>query len=316
MMKKNGLWSTLTAVAAFSVLAGQALGQASKPLAVVNGEAITTGEVDAILKQQPPSPTPLTEAQKQQGRKEALDFMINEMVMKQFLQRQFAGRPSIAPNSGEVNKRVAELVADLDKKKSTLQQFLKDSGQTETQLRANIVKEIQWEVFCREHLTDTDLKNYYDAYRPFFDKIVVRASHILFRLGEGAKDIDRQVARNKLLGLRQDIVAGKIDFAEAAKKYSDCPTKVNGGDVGFFPRKFVVLEPFAQAAFALKVGDMSDVVETDYGLHLIKVVDRSPGETSDFTKIKEEVRKIYMMELGMNLLAQERKKAKIQILMP
>jgi parvulin-like peptidyl-prolyl isomerase len=315
MKRKNGLWRTLAAAAALSVLAGQALGQASKPVAMINGEPITEAEVDAILKQQPPSAMPLTEAQKLQARKEAVDFMINEMVMKQFLQRQFAGRPAISPNCPEVNKHVAELKADLAKKKLTLQQFLKDSGQTEAQLRANIIKEVQWETYCNERISDADLKRYYDDYRPFFDKVTVRASHILIRLPEGAKDIDRQVARNKLATLRQDIVAGKIDFAEAAKKYSDCPTKVSGGDVGFFPRKFVVLEPFAQAAFALKVGDISDVVETDCGVHLIKVVDRTAGEKTDFEKIKHEVRKIYMMELGMKLLAQEHQKAKIQNLM-
>jgi parvulin-like peptidyl-prolyl isomerase len=311
MMKKTGFWRSLAGVAALSVLTGPAFGQAPKPAAVVNGEPISAAEVDAILKQQPPSPMPLTEAQKREARKEAVDFMINELIMKQFLQRQFAGKSALAPNSPEVTKQLKELVADLAKKKQTLAQFLKDSGQTEAQVRANIVKELQWEAYVRERVSEAELKRYYEEFRPFFDKVVVKASHILVRLPEGAKDADRQMARTKLTALRTDILAGKIDFAEAAKKFSDCPTKANGGEVGFFPRKFVVLEPFAQAAFAMKVGDISGVVETDYGMHLIKVTDRSPGEKSDFEKIKDEVRKIYMMELGMKILAQEHQKAKI-----
>jgi parvulin-like peptidyl-prolyl isomerase len=309
MKRTKRVWQTVAAVAALALLAGTAGAQGSKPAALVNGEPIAAAEVEGILRLQPQSPTPLTEAQKRQAQKDALDFLINELVMRQFLQQYFKGKPPIP--AAQINQHLAELVADLKKKNLTLEHFLKDCGQTEAQLRANIVKELMWEAYVKERVTDADLQKYYAEYKPFFDRVVVHASHILIRLGENAKPEEKQAARQKLADLRKEIVAGKVDFAEAAKKYSDCPTKVNGGDLGFFPRKFVVLEPFAQAAFAMKVGDVSDVVETDYGMHLIKVHERSQGEPSEFGKIKDEVRKIYMMELGMTLLNQERTKAKI-----
>src|SRR5262249_15373551 len=113
--------------------------------------------------------------------------------------------------------------------------------------------------------------------------------------------------------LRQEIVAGKIDFAEAAKKHSDCPSKKDGGDIGFFPYKFMVLEPFAKAAFALKVGELTDLVQTDYGLHLIKGTDRKPGEPSNFEKIQKEVREVCEKELWDSILAQSRRVAAIKI---
>jgi peptidyl-prolyl cis-trans isomerase C len=312
MNGRSKLWQGLVA-AILAMGAGTAVGQAVKPVAIVNGEAISAAELEAVLKQQPPSPTPLTEAQRLQLRREALDFLINDVLMRQFLQRQLAGKPGLKPNSLEVNKQIEELVGSLKKKGSTLAQYLKESSQTEAELRAGIVKDLQWQAYASSRLTDADVKRYYEEFKPFFDKVVVRASHILIRMPETAKDIDRQVARNKLMALRQDILAGKIDFAAAVKKYSDCSSKERDGDLGFFPRKFVVQEPFARAAFALKPGEISNVVETDYGMHLIKVVDRSPGEPSNFDHIKSEVRRICMMELSMDIVAQEHKKAKIEI---
>jgi parvulin-like peptidyl-prolyl isomerase len=77
-----------------------------------------------------------------------------------------------------------------------------------------------------------------------------------------------------------------------------------------------VEEPFAKAAFALKVGDISDVVQTDFGYHLIKVTDRKAGTASDFNKIKEEVREMLVEELRVQILAEQRQTAKVEINLP
>ena len=111
-------------------------------------------------------------------------------------------------------------------------------------------------------------------------------------------------------------MANKIDFAEAAKKYSQCPTAPGGGDIGFFPRKFMVDEAFAQAAFSTPVNGVSEVVQSGYGFHLIKVTDRKAGEPSDFAKIKDAVRKVCAEEWRMNLLKDLRKSGKVEITLP
>jgi peptidyl-prolyl cis-trans isomerase C len=77
-----------------------------------------------------------------------------------------------------------------------------------------------------------------------------------------------------------------------------------------------VEEPFARAAFALKVGEISDVVQTEYGMHLIKVTDRKPGQPSDYAKIKDEVLEFCAGEMRMALVAQQRKTARIEINLP
>ncbi len=115
--------------------------------------------------------------------------------------------------------------------------------------------------------------------------------------------------------IRQDVLANRLDFAEAAKRYSDCPSKDKGGDIGPFPYKFVVVEPFARAAFAMRKGEVSDIVVTDFGLHLIKVTDRTLGEPTTFESAKDSVREVMAqdMELFQHILADQRKAARIEV---
>jgi peptidyl-prolyl cis-trans isomerase C len=289
----------------------QAPAAAPKPAAVVNGTAITMAEVEAVLKQSGPTPTPLTEVQRRQMQLEAVHMLVDEQLLQQFLRKN---GPRVTP--AEVNARVNDLVGKLKMDGKTLQDFYKETGQSEAQLRENIVNALQWAGYSGQHLTDADIKRYYDESRDFFDRVAVRASHIVTRVSANAPEAERQTAREKLRALRQQIVSEKLDFAEAAKKHSQDASAANGGDIGYFPRKFAVDESFARAAFALKVGELSDVVQTEYGLHLIKVTDRKPGQPSDFAKIRDEVREFCTEELRLNIVAQQRKTADVKIYVP
>ena len=92
---------------------------------------------------------------------------------------------------------------------------------------------------------------------PNLDVTEVRASHVLVK------------TRAEAINLKKDIKDGKITFEEAARNYSLCPSSQNGGDLGFFNRKQMV-QQFSDAAFDLKVGEISDPVGTKFGWHLIK----------------------------------------------
>ena len=89
----------------------------------------------------------------------------------------------------------------------------------------------------------------------------VKASHILLN------------SKSQADALRQKIVDGEISFADAAKKYSLCPSKAQGGDLGYFGRGMMV-KPFENASFDGEKGKVSDPVETQFGWHLIKVLDK------------------------------------------
>lgn len=312
MTARKWIVQSLVTVAALAVLtraiSAQGPSNSLPPAAVVNGEAISMAEVEQVLKERGPSPTPVPEVQRRQMQLGALEMLIDDALMRQFLRKN---GPKIDP--ADVSKRLAELEASLKKEGKTLQDFYRDTKQTEFQVRTDILQMLQWAEYVKNRFTEADVKRYYDEYKEFFDQVQVRASHIIFRLTPDASPGERQAARAKLLALRQEIVSGKLDFGEAAKKHSQCATAPLGGDVKYFTRKFAVEEPFAKAAFALKPGEISDIVETEYGLHLIKVTDRKPGVPSDFNKIKDDVREIYIEEMRQAMLAQQRKAAQIQI---
>ena len=112
----------------------------------------------------------------------------------------------------------------------------------------------------------------------------VRASHIL--LNTGGKD--EAAVRKQAEDLLAKIKAG-ADFADLAKKYSEDPgSKEKGGDLDFFPRGQMVPE-FEQAAFALQPGQVSDLVKTQYGFHIIKVVDKQAGSTQTLDQVRAQI---------------------------
>jgi peptidyl-prolyl cis-trans isomerase C len=210
-----------------------------------------------------------------------------------------------------------ELREAVKKANKTMDDYYKDSGQDEAGVRAGILSVLQWDAIARARISDAEVKRYYDENKDFFDQVTVHASHIMLKVAANAPETEKQAAREKLLAIRAHVVAGKLDFAEAAKRYSQCVTAPEGGDLGMFPRKMVVDENIAKAAFALPVNGVSDVVQSDYGLHLIKVTERkADGPPSEFGKIKDTVREFCTEELRMSVMAQQRKTAEVKITLP
>ena len=303
-----GLVSAATVACWTSAAWAQTATPPAKVVAMVNGSPITLAEVELVLKKAGPKATAPTEAQRKEMQQEALGMLIDDQLMREFLRKK--GPPV---DLEEVNKQVAELAEGLKKEKKTLADYLKEQNQTEAQLRTDITGWLQWNAYVKGLVSDADLKRYYDENKDFFDRVVVRASHIVLRVSPGATPEERKALQAKLAAWRKDILEGKVEFAQAAKQNSQCTSAPNGGDIGFFPRKLAVEEPFAKAAFALKVGDLSEIVQTDFGYHLIKVTDRKAGTPSDFNKIKDEVRELLVEELRMQILAEQRQTAKVEI---
>lgn len=123
---------------------------------------------------------------------------------------------------------------------------------------------------------EAEVKDYYEKNAAMFKSPEeVRASHILVADEEEA----RKVA--------DEIKAGK-DFAEAAKEYSTCPSKERGGDLGFFSRGKMVPE-FEEAAFGLEVGEISHLVKTDFGYHIIKVENKKTSGSKPYEEVKGQI---------------------------
>lgn len=140
-------------------------------------------------------------------------------------------------------------------------------------------------------VTDEDLRKYYDENVARFSTAQERrASHILVKADKStASSADREKARQKAQSLLEQVRKAPQTFAEVARKNSDDPgSAAQGGDLDFFARGAMV-KPFEDAAFALKPGEISDVVETDFGYHIIRLDAVRGGETKSFDAVRSQV---------------------------
>jgi parvulin-like peptidyl-prolyl isomerase len=152
-------------------------------------------------------------------------------------------------------------------------------------------------------VTENEVRQYFDKNPHFFkNEEEVRASHILVK--------DEAKAKELLAKLK-----GGADFAELAKANSLDGSKDKGGDLGFFRRGQMVPE-FEQAAFALKPGELSGVVKSQFGYHLIKVTDKHPAVTKTFEQVKDDAKerltKERQSEALQKWLVEARKGAKVE----
>lgn len=137
-------------------------------------------------------------------------------------------------------------------------------------------------------VTDKESKDYYTSNPQLFRQPQeVRARHILIKLVPEADEAQKTEAQKKITMIQQKLKNGG-DFIELAKEFSEGPSSVSGGDLGFF-RRGQMVKPFEEAAFALKANEVSDVVQTRFGYHIIKIVEIKPEGTISYEEIKQRL---------------------------
>jgi peptidyl-prolyl cis-trans isomerase D len=134
---------------------------------------------------------------------------------------------------------------------------------------------------------DEIAKYYQDNLDKYKVKERVKARHILIKLGKDASAEEVKKAKARIAAIEKELKAGK-DFAELAKKNSEGPSAASGGDLGWFPRGAMV-KAFEDAAFALKSGEVSGPVRTQFGFHLIKVEKHEPAHTRKLAEVSPEI---------------------------
>ena len=128
-------------------------------------------------------------------------------------------------------------------------------------------------------VADDEVKSYFDANQAnYASPEKVNTSHILVETEEEIKDIHAK------------ILADEITFEDAAKAHSKCPSKDNGGNLGAFPKGQMVPE-FEAVAFDMKKDEISEPVKTQFGYHVIKVLEKEEAGTADFTAVADQVKK-------------------------
>lgn len=276
------------------------------PVAVVGGVSIGMADLESALKQTDPMTMQQSERQLAQHRARALGTLIDGVLMRKFLEAN-----TKPVDLAAVQRRLTEMETDLRKQDKSLEEFCQETRKTVDQVKAEIAEQLRWSAFESAQLTDVKLNQFYNENKDFFDGVTVRASHIVVRVPAGAPEAEKAAARQKLKGLRKQLQDDpKLDFDEVAKSLPD-----KGGDLGPIQRRWFD-EQFSRAAFALPQDQVSDVVQTEFGMHLIKVTHRQPGKATDFAKLRETVREFCAQDLRRKILAEQRKTVELQVNLP
>lgn len=293
-------------------------------VAVVNGAKIPKQElnrkVDLIQARYASMGRKLDPAKLNDLRSKLLDNLIDEQLLYQESQKD-----GIKVDPEKV-KQELDKIRNKFPSKSEFQARMKDMGYTEAILRHQIEKNmaihhlIDKEIISKINITDAAAKAYYkDNPKEFQQPAEVRVRHILIKVPTDASKADKSAAKKKIEEIQQKLKKG-ADFAELAKKYSEGPSAKKGGDLGFFSRGQMV-KSFEDAAFALKKpGDVSNIVQTPFGYHLIKLEAKKPASVTSFKDAKEYIIEKLKREQAMKKISPYidslRGKAKIKINLP
>lgn len=202
------------------------------------------------------------------------------------------------------------------------EEALKSNGMSDKEVREAMRKEIvvnhfvEQQFFQKASVSDEEVRKFYDDNK---DKLFnkgerLSASHILVSVDQKGAPQDKQKAKEKAEALLKRVNTGE-DFATVATKESTCPSRAVGGKLGVFGKGQMV-PPFEKAAYALKKGEISPVVESEFGYHIIKLDDRIPQGSEKFEDNKEKIVQFLKQQktrqAAVDYVAQLRSKAKIE----
>jgi peptidyl-prolyl cis-trans isomerase C len=259
-------------------------------LARVNGETITRKEVEDYIKNlegQFGGPVPADQ------RDQMYRGVIDQMVGYKLLMQEATARKVTVPDA-EVEAKIDEVRKQFPSEDLFMQTLISrnltlDRMRSDARGEIAITRLIETEIADKIALKPGQVEDFYKQNPDQFKQPErVRASHILISIPEAADAAARTEARTRAEQILKDVKSGK-DFAALAKQHSQDPgSAVNGGDLGFFQQGQMV-GPFNDAAFSLKPGAVSDLVETQFGFHIIKVAEKQPGRTVPLDEVRPKV---------------------------
>ena len=260
--------------------------------AVINGVGITQAHFDKELKvhldRVSRQGQQINEEQTEALKKDVLEGLIEREVLYQESQKagikvdeqkvndQMAGIKKRFLNEEEFKKALASMGLTEEEVRTQIQRGLAIRGLIDQKVANGIV------------VTDQETKTFYDDNPQFFKQPEqVKASHILIKVEPTADDATKAADRKKIEDIRKKLTEGG-DFAELAKENSEGPSAPKGGDLGYF-RRGQMVKPFEDAAFSMKVNEVSGLVETRFGYHLIKAYDKKPEQTIPYAEVKDRI---------------------------
>jgi peptidyl-prolyl cis-trans isomerase C len=293
-------------------------------VARVNGTDIKRKELDAAVRA-------LTAQMARRGRQVSLgeSAQVQYDVLEEIVGRELLLQEGRKHVPTDVDSRAQTQIETVKKQFGGEEQFkqaLAETGITPEEyaerVRNNVIVQdaIQQIVEKDVKITPEEIRSYYDKNPDQFRQPeMVHASHILIRVPPGSSDEVKKEKRAQIDAARALVKSGE-KFADVARKVSEDPGSApNGGDLDFFPKGAMVPE-FDTVAFSLKTNELSEVVTTQFGYHVILVTDRKPAQTVPFDEVKDKLAQVLKQRKGADAVrdhvAELRKTAKVEILLP
>ncbi len=289
-------------------------------VARINGEAINKADLENAVKGlegRAGGPVPADQ------RDRVYRGVLDDMISYRLLAQEAKARKIVVPEA-DIDAQIAQIRGQFQTD-AQFQQALATQKMTLAAVREDarselgVEKLVEAEIAGKIAVTPAAVTDFYQKNQDKFQQGArVKASHILIAVPEKADAAAKLQAKAKAEAILKDLKAGK-DFAAAAKESSQDPGSApNGGDLGFFEPGQMV-PPFEQAAFALKPGDMSELVESPFGFHIIKVAEKQAARVVPLEEAKPKIDQ-YLSAQNRQTQTQAfvstlKAKAKIEILM-
>jgi peptidyl-prolyl cis-trans isomerase C len=260
-------------------------------IAMVNGVAIPRADFDREF-----SAVQMRLSMQGQAIDDTQISAIKNNILESLISRELLYQESQKVGIKAEDKAVEEEFSEWRKQfpdEAQFKEMMANMNLSEDILKAEIRQRMVIEQFIEKQFTnlsvsDKEIKEYYDTHPDLFKQPEqVKASHILIKVDPKAEESKKTEARKKIEGVQERLKKGE-DFATVAKEVSEGPSNVKGGDLGYFERGQMV-KPFEDVAFALTTGEISSIVETQFGYHLIKSFDKKPETTAPYTEIKDRL---------------------------
>jgi peptidyl-prolyl cis-trans isomerase C len=285
-------------------------------LARVNGEPVRRTDFDRLLRNFEIGNGPIPAERRDEVLRGMLDQLITYTVMT-----QEARAKKVTVSDADVEQRMkqmrgggsdAEFKKALEARNMSVEQLRQDA-----RVQLTIEKMMEAHVAGTSAATDVEARQFYQGNPEKFKQgDTVRASHILLRVDPSSPEAAKKEARTRIEGILKRARSGE-DFAALAKQHSQDGSAQSGGDLGFFEREAMV-PAFSEAAFSLKPGEISDVVTTQFGYHIVKVTDRKAAATVPYEQVSPQIidflSRQKKQERAGQLIDEARKRARIEVL--
>jgi peptidyl-prolyl cis-trans isomerase C len=286
----------------------------------VNGIPITTQELNRSF--QAHVQVPYSTVQEDPRAKEILRQILDNLIDRELLLQQAKSLKMAVPPQ-QVDAQMQQLAERFPSPEAfeqalTAQNFTVDTVKKDVEnqmLRQQLVKK---EILDKVNVSARDVQSFYDKNKnKYVEEEQVRARHILIKVPQEVSPAEDAKLKGRADDALKRAKKGE-DFAALAKELSDDGSKETGGDLGFFPRGRMVAG-FEEAAFALQPGQMSEIIRTQFGYHIIKVEERKAGRALPFDEakgqVKEDLTQEQTYERYQQYVAGLRGKAKVEVLL-